>query len=687
MTNLFKITLIYTLFAAFGQVTYAQNFVLQAPYFEKDGKKLQLPSLGGLNSPQFTNIDLDLDGRLDILILEKNTGKIVPVIRKPDHFEVDYSIQNNLPPISDWIICRDYNLDGKMDIFTSTPGGISLYKNTSNNSSLQFELVTDLLSSLRIYENQSFTANIFVTFSDIPFIDDLDNDGDLDILTFALGGNTIEHHKNLSIEKTGKADMDFQLVNSCYGYVTDDFSGSAFDLGISDCPDNVTNPEKSGKHSGFTFNFKSGSPKSLLVGELNSSQLVELQIGTSTFGGDSAVSQNKSFPEQAPNNLFFVGSYTGFFDLDEQPDLILSSNIRGSSNQNSVWLYDANAVLKKNNFLQDETIDVGEHASATTLDWDKDGDKDLLISSASREDFLLPQISFWENIGSPTLPQFRFIKTYTGAFTLAPPLNISTHTANQSNTILFGNSEGLIWETDFTDLFNNGFEANQAILKDENGNNILGSANSAPLKFEHQGEEVLLVANGNGRIKQYTKNNNAYTLETDFYKSIDLKGSRLKQELTLSVNNNNLWVFTQNGQAFSFDLAQEQPPGTLQLDYLKMVGERSTGHLTDINNDLQPDILIGTDDGGLLVFSTSTISNIEKANKKVFSLYPNPFKNEIRLQNLKQPVKYCIYNSIGAMMQAGTSQKTINAATLAPGAYYLVLSTADHVEFHSLWKE
>ena len=686
MTKLFKNLLIYTLSVALGHEVLAQNFLLQRPYFEKDGQKLELPSLGGLNSPQFANIDLNLDGKLDILILEKNSGKIVPVLRKTNKHEIDFTILESLPPLSDWIICKDYNNDGKMDIFTSVPGGISLYKNTSTTS-LQFELVTDLVHSLRVYENQSFTANIFVTFSDIPFIDDLDGDGDLDILTFSLGGNTIEHHKNLSIEKTGSADIDYQLVNSCYAYVTDDFSGSAFELGIAECLDNVANPQKRAKHSGFTFNLNPGTPKSLLVGELNSSKIVELVIGTSQFGGDSAISQNKSFPAQAPDNLLFLAAYSGKFDLDDETDLLLASNIRGSSTANSVWLYDENNILKKSDFLQDQTIDVGEHASSATIDWDDDGDQDLIISSALRNDFLQPQISFWENTGTISNPQFRFNKSFLGNFSLSPPLNISTHQIQGSKTILFGNSEGVIWETDFTDIYNNGFSSQRNILTDENGNPISGSGNSAPIKIIHQGIETLLIGNNSGRIKQFSKSGNGFTLITSFFKNIDLKGSNLTQELSLSFSQDSLWVFTQNSQVFAYSLNETSPEGTLKFDYKLLVGIRSTGTLTDINGDNSPEILIGTDDGGLLTFSKSVISSVFEISKKQLTIYPNPASSLLHIQGNNNSLNYTIFDSTGRILITGESEQQIDVQILSPGIYHLLLQNTSLSETHTFWKQ
>src|SRR6218665_3813611 len=49
-------------------------------------------------------------------------------------------------------------------------------------------------------------ANLYVSSVDIPALSDIDNDGDLDIVTFASTGTYMEYHENLSMDLYGNTD-------------------------------------------------------------------------------------------------------------------------------------------------------------------------------------------------------------------------------------------------------------------------------------------------------------------------------------------------------------------------------------------------------------------------------------------------------------------------------------------------
>ena len=72
-----------------------------------------------------------------------------------------------------------------MDIFTSNLNGIRIYRNTSTpEDGLQFEEATKLLYS---FQDPNF-INLETNATDIPSLDDIDGDGDLDILCFGMSG-------------------------------------------------------------------------------------------------------------------------------------------------------------------------------------------------------------------------------------------------------------------------------------------------------------------------------------------------------------------------------------------------------------------------------------------------------------------------------------------------------------------
>ena len=147
---------------------------------------LTSPWAGGMNSMQFGEVDINRDGIKDLVAFDRQGNRIMPFINGGNPGEIDYrfdaSYINNFPELYDWAIFADYNNDGKADIFTYSPGwaGMMVYKNISGET-LKFErVVYPYLTSL----NSGGEVNILVTYADYPGISDLDNDGDLDILTF-----------------------------------------------------------------------------------------------------------------------------------------------------------------------------------------------------------------------------------------------------------------------------------------------------------------------------------------------------------------------------------------------------------------------------------------------------------------------------------------------------------------------
>ena len=189
------------------------------------GDTLQNPWAGGINSVQFSEIDLNLDGIKDLFVFDRLGNRITTYINSGTPNQVAYTfapeyIQLFPKDLKNWVLLRDYNCDGKMDIFASSSGEVAVYKNTSA-AQLAFTLEKDKL----LFDGQPDSSlpnytNLFIKTSDIPAIDDIDNDGDLDFLRLAITGERIEYLKNLSMEKYSSCDsLDFQIRNKCWGYV------------------------------------------------------------------------------------------------------------------------------------------------------------------------------------------------------------------------------------------------------------------------------------------------------------------------------------------------------------------------------------------------------------------------------------------------------------------------------------
>ena len=118
---------------------------------------------GGLNSSQFSEIDLNLDGIKDIIVFDRCGNKLSPYINNNGNFVYSPQYRNFFPKIENWILIDDYDCDGRNDIFTYSTAGIAVYRNNSS-SVLSFILSDSLLT------NTTSGQHIYVSPIDLPAI-------------------------------------------------------------------------------------------------------------------------------------------------------------------------------------------------------------------------------------------------------------------------------------------------------------------------------------------------------------------------------------------------------------------------------------------------------------------------------------------------------------------------------------
>jgi hypothetical protein len=86
-----------------------------------DGRALRYPFAGGLNNPQVCALDLNNDNLQDLYIFDR-TGNVQLFFEnqgQPGQPNYTYAPQweAQFPPLTDWVLLRDYNGDGIQDIF------------------------------------------------------------------------------------------------------------------------------------------------------------------------------------------------------------------------------------------------------------------------------------------------------------------------------------------------------------------------------------------------------------------------------------------------------------------------------------------------------------------------------------------------------------------------------------------
>ncbi|MEN9999360.1 MAG: hypothetical protein RI922_2350, partial [Bacteroidota bacterium] len=237
MKNIIKICII--LFS-FNNLNAQFNFEYSNEIGVKVGNDtLQMPWAGGLNYVQISDFDFDFDGDLDLFVFDRSSDNIRVFTKEFINSENRYVLKHNTDNLFPSDIryratMVDYNNDGKKDLFCYGVGGIKVYKNTGSlTTGLQWEVAKDLLYS----DYWGMNLNLYVSSADIPAIVDVDLDGDIDVLTYHIGGEHMQYHQNQSMELYGVPDsLEFVLKNECWGGFREDLNTSSLYLNDTNSP-------------------------------------------------------------------------------------------------------------------------------------------------------------------------------------------------------------------------------------------------------------------------------------------------------------------------------------------------------------------------------------------------------------------------------------------------------------------
>ena len=387
-----------------------------------DTVTLSMPWAGGLNWCQVSQADLDLDGELDLFIFDRSGNEVLALVHQGGAGSTSYVYSPELSAtwpfneLESWAYLRDYNCDGKHDLFSYSPGqgGFAVYKNVSNGNGLEFEMAYSLVGSNYV---PTYSPNLYVTQVDLPAIDDMDGDGDLDVLTFSIFGAYVEYHRNLSMEQYGTCDsLTYEVRNRCWGYFSENVNNNSVAL-YDSCGFNVPNPEfvlgiekavrelkdqyhrpaegteRAAAHSGstlLTMDLDNDGDKELTLGDISHENFNTLFNGGAV--NDALITaQDSTFPSyDLPVQMpIFPGGFHVDVDHDGKRDLVVSPNATSlSQNFESMWYYlntgtDEVPVFafQQNDLFQKEMLEFGEGAYPVAFDQNGDGLMDLVVSN------------------------------------------------------------------------------------------------------------------------------------------------------------------------------------------------------------------------------------------------------------------------------------------------------------------
>ena len=672
---------------------------------------------GGINSGQFSEVDLNLDGIMDLVVFDKSGNKISPFINDNGNYIYAPKYRNNFPKVHDWMLMADYNCDGKNDIYTYSSGGMAIYENNSN-SNLSFTLVTSLVLS----NYGSNNLNIYISPVDIPAIADVDYDGDLDILTFSILGGFVEYHKNMAMELTGSCDtVAFEFSESCWGLFYEGLNSYILNCPNCQCPP-IINPNNSNskqKHAGSTllaFDIDNDNDMDLVLGDVSYNNL-NLLIN----GGDNQnalmVSVDSVFPQNHSNTIaanmhVYPASYYLDVTNDGIKDLIVTTNSQNNSeNFESCWLYE-NAGQTNNpdfnfvqtNFLQSDMIDLGTSSFPNFYDYNNDNLLDLVIGNYGYHDANndpISSLALFENIGTPTTPEYDLIdRDWQGISTINLNTNLNIPALNLSPT--FGDLDG---DND-KDMILGDADGKLHYFTNQNGNFTVTAPNYSNIDIGYYSQPQLVDVDRDGLLDiiigeqdgsiNYCPNSGTTTaaifdtiiknwggidVDTNYistgYSSPKLIDSNGVYQLFVGSFTGTIYQFTNIDGNLTGQFIPVNSTANTIWD-----GGKCAFTFADINNDNNPEMILGNLSGGIAYFSSDTLLNDTTATyltnsiKDNFTIFPNPTSDRLTITSNSYgtlSVKNLLGNTVIRKEKENT-QLNINTSKLANGIYILELN-------------
>jgi hypothetical protein len=722
---------IFILLLCCSQLT-AQFYDRFSADFQVGNHLLLNPLVGGINTPQLSKADFNNDGIEDLYIFDRAANVHLCFLHDGVVGSSNYTFApqyaQHFPPLEDFVLLRDYNSDGAVDIFSysDTPGisGITVFEGYYEGNTLLFRRypfpTTQDFQVIYFPLRSGTLTPLYVALNDYPAVDDIDEDGDLDILTFNASGGYLEYYINLSVERGyGLDSLIYAVDDLCWGGFFESGITPAVDLSETPglCFDASQRIES--RHAGSTvlsLSLDADCDKEVLLGDLSFDNLIALYNG-----GDCEEAwindQDINFPSyDTPATIdVFPAAYHLDLDNDGKRDLAVAPNDADNTEDvNSIWFYknigtdeEPEFDLQTTSFLTETVLDLGSGTRPTFFDYNADGLMDIVVGTvgyfvnAGRRD---ARLFLFENTGSSTTPSFQLVsenwlnfsqfKDDFGSF--SPAFGDLDNDGDQD--LLVGEVTGSLFYVE--NLGGEGQPFRAGSIQPNYANIDIGST-SAPaiVDVNQDGKMDLLIGERNGNINFFpnigTPEQAQFEAEVANAPNLQIVGRIDAREpgfitgwstptVVETLDRRVIVTGTSKGQLESYVLPDQNFDAAFVQEATTLgniaEGKRSSAAFADLNNDGKAEMLVGNFRGGLALYTTDFVVDERVSTETIptasdFQVFPNPTHDWIQWKGGQLIDEIRVINSLGQTILkqaiAGGEQSLNLPTDWSRGVYWL----------------